>query len=164
MPLLPKKLYLYDFITLSRRCKNPRERIRMLALAHLKEGKSVKEAASILKVSRNAVYVWLRHFLSKGIEGLQEMGGRGAKLKLPLSEHEAFRQAVIDLQKNRHGGRVKGGDILQLMETRFGVTCTKRSVYNYLKRANLVWVSARSKHPKGDSVKQEEFKKNSKRK
>lgn len=160
MPLLPKEFESYDFIKLSKRRKNPREQIRLLAFAHLKEGKSVKEAAAMVKVSRNAVYVWLRRFRSKSIEGLEEVGGRGAKLKLPLSEHEAFRQAVIELQENRRGGRVKGSDILELIEAKFGVKCTKRSVYNHLKRANLVWISARSKHPQADLAKQESFKKN----
>lgn len=37
--------------------------------------------------------------------------------------------------------------------------CTKRSSYNQLKRANFVWVSARSQHPNADPLKQEEFKK-----
>lgn len=130
------------------------------AFAHLKEGRSVKESATIVKVRRNAIYVWLRRFQSKGLEGLREVGGRGAKLKLPVSEHEAFRQSVIELQNNKRGGRVKGSEILKMMEDKFGIRCTKRSVYNHLRRANLVWVSARSKHPEGNAAKQEEFKKN----
>lgn len=46
-----------------------------------------------------------------------------------------------------------------MMKSKFGVTCTKRSAYNHLKRANLVWVSARSQHPNADPLKQEDFKK-----
>jgi transposase len=73
---------------------------------------------------------------------------------------EAFRNTVLDLQRRRSGGRVKGQDVLEMMKNKFGVTCTKRSAYNHLKRAKLVWVSARSQHPKVDPLKQEEFKKN----
>lgn len=160
MSLFSQEFWSYDFVKLAKSCHNPREQMRLLAFVHLKEGKTVKEVAAIVKVSRNAVYVWLRRFRNKSIEGLKEIGGRGAKSKLPLSEHEAFRQAVLRLQEARSGGRIKGSDILELMEIKFGITCTKRSVYNHLKRANLVWVSARAKHPKGDLAKQEVFKKN----
>jgi len=66
----------------------------------------------------------------------------------------------LELQKGRSGGRIKGQDVLDIMKIKFGVVCTKRSAYNHLKRANLVWVSARSQHPNSDPLKQEEFKKN----
>jgi putative transposase len=157
---IPEEIFDYDFSLLAKRSKHPRERIRLLAFAHLKDGKSVQEASRAVKVSRNALYVWLRAFRNKKLDGLKEKGGRGAKLKLPKSEHEAFREAVFKLQENRTGGRLKGQEILELMEKDFGVTCTRRSIYNHLKRANIVWVSARSKHPKSDLETQVEYKKN----
>ena len=160
MSEIPQEFFLYNFSNLSKICAHPRERIRLLAFAHLQDGKTVQEAADAVKVSRNAVYVWLRRFRKDQVQGLKEQGGRGPKLKLLISEHEAFRKAVLELQENRSGGRVKGRDILRLMKEQFNITCTERSVYNHLKRANFVWVSARSKHPKGDILKQEEFKKN----
>lgn len=160
MRAIPKEIFDYDFSLLAKRSKHPRERIRLLAFAHLKDGKSVLEASRTVKVSRNAIYTWLRAFQNKKLDGLKEKGGRGAKLKLPISEYEAFREAIFQLQENRTGGRLKGQEILDLMEKDFGVTCTKRSIYNHLKRAKIVWVSARSKHPKSDPEIQEEYKKN----
>jgi len=150
----------YDFKQLAKRSAHPREKIRLLAFAHLKDGKSVQEVADAVKVSRNAVYVWLRKFKKNNLNGLTEKGGRGAKPKISMSESEAFRNAVLELQKRRSGGRIKGQDVLDMMKSKFGVTCTKRSAYNHLKRANLVWVSARSQHPNADPLKQEDFKKN----
>jgi transposase len=155
-----KEFQTFDFKHLAKRSAHPREKIRLLAFAHLKDGKSVREAADAVKVSRNAVYVWIRNFKKNELNGLTEKGGRGAKPKIALSESEAFRNAVLELQKNRLGGRIKGQDVLDMMKKEFGVTCTKRSAYNHLKRANLVWVSARSQHPNTDPLKQEEFKKN----
>lgn len=160
MSAIPEEIFNYDFSRFAKKCKHPREKIRLLAFAHLKDGKSVQEASRAVKVSRNAVYTWLKSFRDKKLDGLKEAGGRGAKLKLPVSEHDAFRQAVLKLQENRSGGRLKGKDVLELMQRDFGVTCTERSVYNHLKRANLVWVSARSKHPKRDAKEQEKYKKN----
>jgi transposase len=149
-----------SFKKLAKHSKNPREKIRLLAFAHIQDGKTTQEAAEAVKVSRNAVYVWLRKFKQDGLAGIKEKGGRGAKLKIPMSDSEAFRNAVLELQKKRSGGRIKGQDVLDMMKSKFGVICTKRSVYNHLKRANLVWVSARSKHPNSNPLKQEEFKKN----
>ena len=156
----PETFNIHDFKRLAKRSTNPREKIRLLAFAHIQDGKSVQEAAEAVKLNRNAIYVWLRKFKKEGLQGLKEKGGRGAKPKIPMSESEAFRNAVLELQKGRNGGRIKGQDVLDMMKEKFGVTCTKRSAYNHLKKANLVWVSARSQHPNADPVKQEEFKKN----
>lgn len=158
--LLVEEFQKYDFQKLAKLSAHPREKIRLLAFAHLKDGKTVQETARAVKTCRNALYIWLRNFREHGLNGLKEKGGRGAKPKISMSESEAFRNAILELQKGRSGGRIKGLDVLDMMKSKFGVTCTKRSAYNHLKRANLVWVSARSQHPNADPVKQEEFKKN----
>lgn len=157
-PVSIEELQPYNFKQMAKRSTNPREKIRLLAFAHIQDGKPIQEVAEAVKVSRNAVYVWLKKFRQEGLIGLKEKGGRGAKPK--ISDSEAFRNAVLELQKGRSGGRIKGQDVLDMMKSKFGVTCTKRSAYNHLKRANLVWVSARSQHPNADPLKQEEFKKN----
>lgn len=159
-PILVEEFQKHDFQKLAKHSAHPREKIRLLAFAHLKDGKTVREAAEAVKTCRNALYIWLRNFREYGLNGLKEKGGRGAKPKISMAESEAFRNAVLELQKGRSGGRIKGQDVLDMMKSKFGVTCTKRSAYNHLKRANLVWVSARSQHPNADLVKQEEFKKN----
>ena len=50
-----------------------------------------------------------------------------------------------------------------MMEKKFGVKCCLSSTYVYLKRANLVWITGRSKHPNTDLEKQSSFKKTSKK-
>jgi transposase-like protein len=111
----------HNFKQLAKRCSDPREKIRLLAFAHMQDGKSPKEAAEAIKVTRNAVYVWLRKFRENGLTGLKEKGGRGAKLKIPMSESEAFRNAVLELQKGRSGGRIKGQDVLDMMKSKLGL-------------------------------------------
>jgi transposase-like protein len=61
-PIFLEEFQAYDFKQLAKRSTHPRERIRLRAFAHLKDGKSVQEAADAIKVSRNAIYVWLRKF------------------------------------------------------------------------------------------------------
>jgi len=149
----------HDFKTLAKRAHNAREKIRYLAFAHMQEGKSNIEIARMLKVNRIAISDWIKRFNNNGIEGLKERKGRGAKLKLDTSQREAFRKSVLELQEQRAGGRIKGSDVKKLMEEKFGIKHTMKSVYNELHRVNLVWISGRSKHPKADVEAQEDFKK-----
>lgn len=150
----------FNFAALSKSAKHPREKIRYLAFSHLKAGKTPRQVADILLVSYMTVYRWIRAFKLHGLVGLAEKPGRGKKLLIPNSEKEAFRQAVIDLQNKRSGGCIRGIDVLVLMREKYGVNCSVKSVYNHLKRASLVWITSRSRHPKADFEKQEEFKKN----
>lgn len=151
----------YDFNHLLRREGNPRERRRYLAFAHLQEGKNFTEAAAMVKIKLRTLMNWVQKFRKKGIEGLQDQLGRGAKPHLPNELLEAFRQSVLELQANRKGGRIKGQDILKLMEEKFGVHPSRSSVYGTLKRADLVWITGRSQHPKANMEAQEAFKKTS---
>lgn len=152
-----------DFQRLAKTAQHPRERMRYLAFAHMRDGKSNSDIACMLKVHRMTITDWIKKFNQEGIEGLQEKGGRGAKQKLQTSDHEAFQKAVLELQDNKRGGRIKGKDVLKLMEDKFGIKCTLKSVYNALHRVNLVWISGRSKHPKSDPEAQLAFKKTSER-
>lgn len=148
-----------DFQKLAKTASHPRERMRYLAFAHMRDGKSNSEIALMLKIHRMTITDWIKKFNKEGLEGLKEKEGRGAKQKLNISEHEAFRKAVLELQDNKTGGRIKGKDVLKLMEVQFGIKCTLKSVYNALHRVDLVWISGRSKHPKYNPEAQEAFKK-----
>jgi len=157
---LKEKISEHNFTQLFKSAKHFREQNRFLAFSHLQDGKSVQEVAEIVRVKRNTVYVWIRNFYAFGIDGLKEKGGRGKKLLISDSEREAFRCAVLELQKGRSGGVITGKDVLQLMRDKYGVSCSLKSAYNHLERASLVWISARSRHPNSNIEAQEEFKKN----
>lgn len=163
MANLPKELFEHDFISLSKRETHPRTRLRFLVLSHIKEGIGIEKAAKLFRICRTTIYDWLQRLESEGIEGLKEKKGRGAKQKLPPDQHEAFKKAVLELQHNRTGGRIRGEDILRLMQEKFSVTCSIDTVYRTLSRVNLVWITGRSIHPKADLEAQENFKKNLKK-
>jgi transposase len=151
----------YDFDKLANTEGSPKERRRFLAFAHLREGKTFTEAAASVRVELRSLMRWVRKFKTEGFEGLKDKPGRGAKA-LILSEHRAgFRQAVLELQEKRIGGRIRGKDVLELMKTKYGVDPTLKTVYNTLKRAELVWITGRSIHPKANLEAQEAFKKTS---
>jgi transposase len=158
--LIPEELKKHDFTKLYKSSKHPREKNRFLALSHFKDGKAPREIAALLRVTRNTIYTWLRNFKTHGIEGIKEKPGRGKKAFIPDSETAAFRSAVLELQAGRSGGVIIGKDVLQLMKDKYGIKCSLKSAYNHLKRARLVWISARSRHPNANPEAQEEFKKN----
>ncbi len=137
-----------DFIKLAKAAKHPREKLRFLGFVHLKEGKSIKEVGDILKVNRNTIYQWLRAFKKEGVQGLLEKGGRGRKLLILETKREAFIKSVLQLQEQNKGTAIRAQNILQMMQEKFGVKCTVRSVYNHLKKAGLDVSGSRSRHCK----------------
>jgi transposase len=162
-PKLPKELFSNDFISIAKKEPHARTRQRFLILSHLKEGKSITEVSNNFRVSRNTIHRWLRQLSFKGINELREKEGRGPHFKLPIDQHEIFKQTVLELQHNRKGGRIRGEDVLKLMKEKFGVNCSIDTVYRTLSRVNLVWITGRSMHPKANLEDQEAFKKTSKK-
>ncbi len=156
-----KGLDQHDFDKLAKTEGTSRERRRFLAFAHLREGKSFTEAAIAVRVKLRSLMRWVKRFRTEGFEGLKDKPGRGVKPFLSPEHRAAFRQAVLELQVNRNGGRIRGSDVLELMKTKYGVDPSLSTVYNTLKRADLVWITGRLIHPKADLEAQEAFKKTS---
>jgi transposase len=151
----------YDFDKLAKTEGNARERRRFVAFAHIREGKTFTETAIAVRVKLRTLMNWVKQFKTEGLEGLRDKPGRGAKPFLPVEHRAAFREAVLELQEKRVGGRIRGSDVLELMKTKYGVDPSLRTVYDTLKRAELVWITGRSIHPKADLEAQETFKKTS---
>lgn len=159
-----KDLQQYDFDKLSKTQGNSRERKRYLAFAHIRDGKSFTETAAAIRINLRTLMNWVKRFKEQGIAGLLDRPGRGAKPCLSLEDRAAFKQSVLELQQKRSGGRIRGSDVLALMKEKYNVEPTLSTVYNTLKRADLVWITGRSIHPKADVEAQENFKKNSEKK
>jgi transposase len=156
---LPSSIHDYDFEKLAKQERHARTRMRLIAFAHLKKGKRIREAAEAVGVHETTIGGWIRNFKKEGIEGLKEKEGRGAKRKIAEAQSEAFREAVLQLQADKKGGRIRGQDVLTLMREKLGIECHLDTAYETLKRADLVWITSRSKHPKADEEQQEAFKK-----
>lgn len=158
---LIKGIEQYDFDKLANTEGNARERRRFVAFAHIREGRTFTETAIAVRVKLRTLMNWVSQFKKEGLEGLKDKPGRGAKPFLPEEHRVAFRQAVLELQESRTGGRIRGRDVLELMRSKYGVDPSLRTVYDTLKRAELVWITGRSIHPKADLEAQEAFKKTS---
>jgi transposase len=153
------KLQKYNFDLLARQEPSGRRRLRYIALAHLKDGKSPTETALALRVTPRAVTRWLKWFADGGVARLAGIPRYWSVQRLPKTQEEAFRQAVEELQHSRDGGRVRGEDIRQLLTEQFRVVYTLNGVYELLKRLDMAWISARSVSPHANPAKQAEFKK-----
>ncbi len=149
----------YDFAKLARTEGTPRERRRFLVFAHIQEGISFSDAARMVKMAPRTVIGLVSKFRESGIDGLREKPGRGAKPYVPKEDYEDFRKSVKELQQARSGGRIRGQDIGDLIEEKYGKRPSTSVIYKTLRRAGLVWITGRSQHPKADPQTQETFKK-----
>lgn len=153
----------FDFAALSKQSKDTREQMRLLMLAHLKEGKTQVAIADMLKVDKQQVKLTLRRFKESGITDLKRRKSplAGAQPKIPKSEYAAIKKRILEAQSAREGGRLTGYDVKDMLNEHWKISCSLSSVYNLLSDLNLSWVSSRSRHPKQDPVQQEDFKKTS---
>ena len=157
--IIPETINEHDFKMLYRIETNPRIRIRLLAFSHLQEGLTPVEISPMIHVGALSIRTWIHNFSREGLAGLRDKPKPGAKPRLPTGQLESFTMALSQLQEERSGGRVRGEDIRELLRVKFQVKYSLNGVYALLKRIGWVWISVRSKHPKTDQAKQEEFKK-----
>jgi transposase len=158
-PIIPQAIYIYDFALHAKHEKKPLKRVKLLALEQIKKGNGYREVASMLGVHETAIKKWVIRVAADGLSGLEIKAGRGRKSKLDPSKIEEFKMAVQDLQKKRSGGRINVQDITEMANEKFGTSYTTKGMYDLLHRINMVWISARSKHPSHNAAAQEAFKK-----
>ena len=148
----------YDFKSTYRVERDPKIKIKLLALHHLQSNKLLIDVADIVLVDEKTVRSWIHSFVSFDYEGLIEKDGRGSKPRLPVEREGDFRHAFDELHKERKGGAVIARDIQQLLATKFDCNYTVNGVYVLLDRLNIVWITARSIYPKHSVEAVESFK------
>lgn len=77
-----------DFKKLASQQKSIQMKMRLLALAHFKDGHSRTQIAKFLKVSRTSVNEWVQTFLEGGLEGLKEKPRTGRPPFLTSKQRE----------------------------------------------------------------------------
>lgn len=161
--MMPDKYSLedFDFVALSKQSRDPKEKQRLLILANLQDGKKQVDIADMLKISVPTVKRTLRRFKESGLDDLSDRPRSGAPIKLPPSEHTAFKEHILQLQRELPGGRLTGYDVLDVLKKEWRVKCSLSTAYNLMHALNLSWISCRSRHPKQDEEVQEAFKKTS---
>ena len=98
-----------DFKKLASQQKSIQMKMRLLALAHFKDGQSRTQIAKFLKVSRTSVNKWVQTFLEEGLEGLQEKPRTGRPAFLNTQQREQLSQYIKARAEDSSGGRLRAG-------------------------------------------------------
>ena len=72
----------YDFFGMYKKEKHPRNKLRLLAMSHLQDGKTLLVVADLLKVHWKMVQAWIKRFREDGFDGLLESPRSGAPKKI----------------------------------------------------------------------------------
>ncbi len=76
--------------TLMRKAEKPHIRMKTAALWNLSRGKTQREVAEFLGVSRTSVIAWVKRFRAEGVGGLAIRPGRGRPAKVSRSQVENY--------------------------------------------------------------------------
>ena len=141
--LIPE-IHHYDFKQLVQKETHPRNKLRLLALAYLKEEKNTVEIADALKVSRTTIYGWIKKFNQNKLEWLEEERSK-SKFKIYNCQKEKFQKYDFEkLAKNATNESekrrllalafLKNGKNIQEVADELKVST--QSIYNWIKRLN----------------------------
>lgn len=146
-----------DFKKFTSQQKSIQMKMRLLALAHFKDGYSRTQIAKFLKVSRTSVNKWVQTFLAEGIEELQEKPRIGRPAFLCTQQREQLSQFIKSCAEDSSGGRLTGTDIHAYIVKEFGKYYHPDSIYYLLNQMGFYWITLRSKHPKQSQQNQDDF-------
>ncbi|GAD91194.1 hypothetical protein VHA01S_073_00060 [Vibrio halioticoli NBRC 102217] len=144
-----------DFKKHASKQKSIQMKMRLLALAHFKDGHSRTQIAKFLKVSRTSVNKWVQTFLEEGLEGLQEKPRTGRPAFLNVEQREQLSQFIKSRAADSSGGRLTGAYIVQEFDKHYHPD----SIYYLLNHMGFSWITSRSKHPHQSQQIQDDFKK-----
>lgn len=135
-------------------------RIRAVYLGLI--GKTAPEIATLSGYSRRTVQNWIHAYNQKGLQGLQDVSGRGTRCKLNVDQLQWLRQRIEAGPLSEDGVCVLGGRAIQhIIAHQFKVHYSLSAIYKLLHRLGYSYVSSRPEHPKGDPEARKTFKKKS---
>jgi hypothetical protein len=85
-----------DVHSLAEKETNARMRIRLLALAHFKDGRSQTGIAEFMGVSRGSANKWVSRILADGLDGLKEQPRSGRPASLRPGSSKRRQTAAVD--------------------------------------------------------------------
>ncbi|QHJ12332.1 hypothetical protein FX988_02584 [Paraglaciecola mesophila] len=148
-----------DFVGLAKQETDGRRRIRLLALAHFKDGMNRAAIARVLKVSRGSVNKWVANFLKDGMSGLQSKSPPGRQCKLTPKQLKALAAYIDQFSQSDTGGRLQASHVQKFLSDKFEVTYQISNIYRLMHELGFSWITSRSEHPKQSQLAQDEFKK-----
>ena len=148
---------------LAARSKDANQSRRLLSIAAIYDGMNRADAARIGGMDRQTLRDWVHRFNADGPSGLLDRWTQGPEPKLSAmhkTELAAIVEAGPDLETDGVV-RWRRVDLKRLIETRFGVAYSLRSVSRLLAGLGFSHISARPRHPAQDPEAVAAFKKTS---
>jgi transposase len=131
------KLLSYDFFQLAKKEDNIKKRIRLLALGHLRAGKSKAEVIEMFQISFPTLRHWLVRFLKEGPEGLSDKAGRGRKRKLHKKFEEEFKKELEMLRKKNFTSKIRVEEVQRMLKEKFFIDHALPTIYHLLERTGF---------------------------
>ncbi len=149
--------------SLAKASRDPRQVRRLLALAAVYDGMNRTEAAKVGGMDRQTLRDWAHRFNEEGPEGLKNRSGAGRRRLLTAEQMRALSAIVETGPDLERDGVVRWRriDLTRVIEERFGVSYSERTISDLLAALSFSHISARPRHPKQDQRVLEAFKKTS---
>jgi transposase len=151
--------------TLARVERDPRKRVRLLAIANVRDGMPVEDAARATGLGRATLYRWLARERSGGAAALADRPRSGRRRTLDAAQRAEVKARMLagpDIEKD---GVVawRGHDVRAMVERRFKVKLALSSAYRLLEELHLSALVPRPRHGDGDPAAQAAFQQTSPR-
>ena len=148
---------------LAAKSKDANRSRRLLSIAAIYDGMNRAAAARIGGMDRQTLRDWVHRFNADGPEGLFDQWTDGPEAKLSPAQ-KAELAAVVEAGPDLDADGVvrwRRADLKTVIETRFGVAYSLRSVSRLLEELGFSHISARPRHPAQDPETVQAFKKTS---
>lgn len=148
---------------LAKTYKDPRQVRRLLALAAVYDGMNRRDAARVGGMDRQTLRDWAHRFNEEGPVGLKNRAGAG-RPRLLSDEQMAALSEIVETGPDLESDAVvrwRRIDLKRVIEERFGVVYSERSISDLLAALSFSHISSRPQHPKQEGRVIEAFKKTS---
>jgi len=140
--------------------RDPRVRVRLLAMRLVKLGQSASAAAEHLGLGPSQTCVWVRRFNQSGPAGLHEQKRAPRRSRLAVEHVEAFKARVRQGARPPDGVSVlRGPDFQRILQREFQAQVSLGGTYYILHKLGFASLSPRPQHPQSDPAAQAAFKK-----
>jgi len=143
---------------LERDAAKPAMVLKCRALILARQGWTAPQIAAAVGKGRRTVQQWVGDYNRHGLEGLRDR--RGGNHRHLTEEQEQQLQDHLDAAaEDPHRGVRHATELLDYLESRFGVTYSVSGLYELLHRLGYEWLMPRPRHEKNDPAVVEAFKK-----
>ena len=145
------------------KCRDAAQLRRLLALAHVLDGRTRAEAAERAGMDRQTLRDWVHRYNAEGIAGLKTGHGPGRPGSLGDEQMAELKALVLQgPDPVKHGVvRWRCVDLRAEVARRYAVEVNERTIGKWLRKLNLTRLQPRPFHPKKDPAAQAAYKKTS---